>query len=105
LKAEIRQRIPLHPKRKRIFEQAINDSYMLLGLAFAGISTSRDDMVGIGMSERRWRWAMPVLYRAGLRNKAGVWTVTDIDEARRSIDEVRRRAETSGEYRWLFGDR
>ena len=104
LKAEIRQRIPLYPKRKRIFDRAIHDSYTLLGLAFAGESTSRDDMVRLGMSERRWRWAIPVLYRAGLRNRAGVWTVTNIDVGRRCIDGVRRQAEESGDYRWLFGD-
>lgn len=104
LQAEIRQRLPPLPRRKRLLELAISDAYQLIAWRFAGVSISKRDAYDLGMPERRWRRATKVLRRAGVWNRSDV-VITDIGEARQAIDTLRRRTENSGEYRWLFGDR
>lgn len=73
------------PPKHRILERAFNDATYMLKLAAVGESYSRDDMLLLGMSERRWTWAMGLLrharmaYRYG-ESGIGIKPVDDLEE-------------------------
>lgn len=73
------------PPKHRILERAFNDATYMLKLAAVGESYSRDDMLLLGMSERRWTWAMGLLrharmaYRYG-ESKQGIKPIDDMEE-------------------------
>lgn len=89
-------------RRHRLIDLAFRDAMQLIDWRFGGIDISRRNAVEMGMPERRVRRAQAVLYRAGVWNRVDI-IVTDYAECRQQVDVLRRRAENSGEYRWLFG--
>jgi hypothetical protein len=59
------------PKRDRIIIKAAEDASVLLKHQFAGINPSRNYMSDVGMSERRWTWAMGLLRHCGMAYRYG----------------------------------
>lgn len=59
------------PKRDRIIHAAHDDARVLLNFHAFSLSYSRRDMKDLGITERRWAWAMGLLRYCGMAYRYG----------------------------------
>ncbi len=102
LRAEVRRRLPLVPRRKRLVDQAFADAKLLIDWRYGGMSITQRGAYNMGMGRRRWSRAVTVLHRAGIWNRVDV-VVDEYEECLRLLGNLQRRAANTGAYRWLFG--
>lgn len=92
--AHLRRR--LQDRELRTVRRAQADALFVGMLRFAQLPTTRAACYDLGLSRRRWAWAMALLRVSGIRDGAGEWRDLDIDLFERAIVRGVERIEAAG---------
>jgi hypothetical protein len=90
----LRKRLP-RPEL-RMVRRARLDADLLVAAHLGGLSTSRRASLALGISHRRWNWAMALMALARVRTRAGEWRTDDATQIIRRLDIAEAHIEGKG---------